>query len=50
MTNESIIVAGTLFFSLILLGFLLTIAEFIQMKKHPNNYKKPRYKKNRLEE
>ena len=45
MTFKGIIIAGTLFFSLVVLGFVLTIVEFIKMKNKPHKYRNPRYKR-----
>ncbi len=45
MDKTEIIVAGILFFSLAITAFLLTLIEFVNMDKHPDKYKNPRYKK-----
>ena len=45
MGKTQIIIAGILFFSLAATAFLLTLIEFVNMDKNPDQYKNPRYRK-----
>ncbi len=43
MGKTEIIVFGFLFFSLAITAFILTLIEFVNMDKNPDNYKNPRF-------
>ena len=45
MGKTQIIIFGIMFFSLAITAFILTLIEFVNMDKNPDNYKNPRFKK-----
>ena len=44
MGKTQIIIFGVMFFSLAITAFILTLIEFVNMDKNPDNYKNPRFK------
>ncbi len=44
MGKTQIIIFGILFFGLAITAFILTLIEFVNMDKNPDNYKNPRFK------